>query len=801
MISQHFQPRDPTHEGGAKRPYRVLLVDDDRLQLKLSALRLRHAGFIVTTASTAREALELANSDPPDAILSDVVMGETDGFDLCRRLRDHVLLESVPILLLSAHYRDLKGRQLATQVGASALVGRTPGFDAELKALRDALGQERTSGRRLVARDVTQAHLRTNVAEVAKLAGAAKIAGDRYRALFEHADDTISVLSRSGIILEANERWSLVLGAPAAGIVGKHLLELAPRAREANGAELEAAIARGAGRVNAVAIERADGANVYLDFSISVIETSAESLVLAIGRDVTERLLAAQTLASAEEKYRSLVERMPEVVWSAAAGVVTFVTCNIESLTGFSVTEIYAADQHFWRQRVHHDDRGAFIAATRLGATDDGKLGFDLQYRWRRKDGAWVWLWHRTTANYERDGVRHTDGLVSDITQRRLLEESLRQSQKMDALGQLTGGIAHDFNNIIAVILSNSQFLIEALGENDPNVVDAQEIRLAAERAASLTRQLLAFSRKQVLQVQIVDVNLLVVGMERLLRRLLGADIQLSVSLGERLGKVRVDAGQLEQVVMNLAVNARDAMPSGGKLSIETTNVELDESTALERTNATGGYVMIAVTDTGLGMDTSTQRHIFEPFFTTKEAGSGTGLGLATCHGIVSQSGGHIAVVSAPGAGSVFKVYLPRLDASAVEPEEAPDLAAEELGGDETVLLVEDDPQLSAAIRRMLTSHGYKVLLAAPAEAAELAKRHGPGIALLLTDVVMPGLNGSQVASAVTAQVPQLKVLFMSGYTANLPLNTGSSSAVVNFIQKPFAPKALLKKLRATLDG
>jgi PAS domain S-box-containing protein len=268
------------------------LVDDDRLQLKLSALRLRQAGFTVTTASTAREALAFAIGDPPDAILSDVIMGDTDGFELCRQLREHVLLENVPILLLSAHYRDVKGRQLATHVGASALVARTPEFDAELRALHDALGQERTSEQRLVSRDVTQAHLRTNIAEMAKLAGAAKVAGDRYQVLFEHANDAISVLSRAGSILEANQRWSVLLGVPAANIVGKHLLELASPARDVNRAELDTAIARGAGRVDGVAIERPDGSRVYLDFSISVVETSAETLVLAIGRDVTEHLPA-----------------------------------------------------------------------------------------------------------------------------------------------------------------------------------------------------------------------------------------------------------------------------------------------------------------------------------------------------------------------------------------------------------------------------------------------------------------------------------------------------------------------------
>jgi PAS domain S-box-containing protein len=784
----------------AARRQRILLVDDDRIQLKLAALRLRRSGYIVTTASNAREALALATGDPPDAILSDVVMDEVDGFDLCQKLREHVLLERTPIILLSAHYADHHGRALAAKVGASALVGRSARFDAELRALEEVFGQERSSGTRLIAKDLTETHLRTSVHEMAKLANVAKVASDRYHALFENAADVIALLSRSGVVVEANRRWGIVLDVPLASIVGKHLLDFAPGASAAIGAELDAAIAYGAGGIHALAIERPHGALAYFDFSITVVDVGDESLVLAIGRDVTERVVSAWGLAAAEEKYRSLVEHMPDVVWSARAGVITFVSANIEVLTGFSAVEIYASDAHFWPQRVHHDDRESYGRATRFGLPPAGTAAFDVEYRWRRKDDSWIWLRHRTNAVCDRDGARHVDGLISDITQRKLLEESLRQSQKMDALGQLTGGIAHDFNNILAVILGNSEFLIDALGDDNPNSIDVREIKLAAERAASLTHQLLAFSRRQVLEIRATDLNVLVAGMERFLRRLIGADIRMTVGLGDRLGKVRVDPRQIEQVVMNLAVNARDAMPGGGTLTIETANLEVDPNSRAPQAGETPErYVVITVRDTGSGMDPQTQARIFEPFFTTK--GVGTGLGLATSHGIVSQSGGHIEVTSELAVGTVFKIYLPRIDVEATELELASGMVANEPRGSETILLAEDEPQLRATMVRILKSRGYRVLSGSAEEAVELAKLHGPAISALITDVVMPTISGPELARLVTAVAPQVKVLFTSGHTDHSLLTEGDLNRAANFIQKPFAPSALVGKLRRTLDA
>jgi signal transduction histidine kinase/CheY-like chemotaxis protein len=448
--------------------------------------------------------------------------------------------------------------------------------------------------------------------------------------------------------------------------------------------------------------------------------------------------------------------------------------------------------------RVHPDDQGAVMRAYQELLKDE--VLFDVEYRRQRKDGHWVWLRNRAMATYERDGIRYIEGLISDITERKRLEESLRQSQKMEAIGQLTGGIAHDFNNILASILANSHFLIEDLAAHDPRHADAQEIKIAAERAAALTRQLLAFSRRQVLEPTVIDLNSAVAGLEKMIRRLIGEDVDFSVEPGESLGSVRVDMGQLEQVIMNLVVNARDAMPTGGKLSIETSNVELDDYAAGYISAQPGSYVMIAVSDTGSGMSAETRQRIFEPFFTTKELGKGTGLGLSTCYGIVKQSGGYIWVYSEVGRGTVFKIYLPRVDAC---PDRAPKQAGTlDVSGSETVLLVEDDDRVRAAVSRMLEPRGYHVLVARNGtEAIDIVERHQGLIHLVLSDVVMPNTSGPEVVERVRARSTEVRALFMSGYTDHAVLRNGALQGGTNFIQKPFAPETLAKKVREVLDA
>jgi two-component system cell cycle sensor histidine kinase/response regulator CckA len=418
-----------------------------------------------------------------------------------------------------------------------------------------------------------------------------------------------------------------------------------------------------------------------------------------------------------------------------------------------------------------------------------------------RKDGSKIWISTSARAVTQGGKIVRYDGTFEDITERKLLEDQLRQAQKMEAVGQLAGGVAHDFNNAIGVIVGYSALLKDGLSSNETLNRYADEIDKAGHRAASLTRQLLAFSRKQVIQPTVVDLNALVAETEKMLRRLIGEDIELVLVRTPGLGRTRLDVGQVDQILMNLAVNARDAMTSGGKLVIELSNAELDETNLARRSYAKpGSYVMLSVSDTGCGMDKETQNHIFEPFFTTKGPGQGTGLGLSTVYGIVKQSEGYIWVYSEPGKGTTFKIYFPRIEAAA-EPIKRVD-ASEIPRGSETILVVEDDEAMRALTRTCLESGGYSVLDVSNGEAAIRAvTENGGAIHLMVTDVIMPGISGRQLAESVLLVRPKMKVLYISGYTADLIARQGILEKQVALLEKPFTKGALLRKVREILDG
>jgi PAS domain S-box-containing protein len=453
-------------------------------------------------------------------------------------------------------------------------------------------------------------------------------------------------------------------------------------------------------------------------------------------------------------------------------------------------------------EQVHPDDRPQLEEAAREAFR--GGAGKRIEYRMRHKDGTWRVL--ESTASPVRNAEGQVEKLVivnRDITDRKKLEEQFRQAQKMEAVGRLSGGVAHDFNNLLGVIIGYGEILQEGLPAEHALRRSADEILAAGRRAAGLTRQLLAFSRQQVLEPRVLDLNHVVRDMESMLRRLIGEDVELTSKLEAKLGTTKADPGQLEQVIMNLAVNARDAMPEGGKLIIETANTEMDELFVRRYPYPVqpGLYIRLTVSDTGSGMDPATRARIFEPFFTTKAKGQGTGLGLSMVYGVVKQSGGYIDVYSEPGLGTTFKIYLPRVD-EAIVPVKPETALSKTLRGTETVLLVEDEAALRTLTSSVLEACGYTVLEAKHGgEALDISQHHEGPIDLLLTDVVMPGISGRVLADQLVQLRPKIKVVYMSGYTGQTVGAHGILDPGSLFLQKPFTRDALARKLREAMDG
>jgi hypothetical protein len=498
----------------------------------------------------------------------------------------------------------------------------------------------------------------------------------------------------------------------------------------------------------------------------------------------------------AEASYSALVEQAPVGIYrSTPAGRFLSANAALARILGYASPEEMLALEMARDVYADPDERRRLVEQD----TYTNQVYEELEATWKKKDGTRIRVQLSVRASRDKDGrVEFYEAFARDITNQRQLEAQLAQAQKMEAIGRLAGGVAHDFNNLLTVILSYSELLLEDLPAGSADRDDVTQIRKAAQGASELTRQLLAFSRQQVLQPKVVDLNAAVSGIERLLARVLREDIKLRCVLAPEAGTIRVDPGQLEQVLMNLAVNARDAMPGGGFLTIETANVDLDAAYLQAHPLAKPGrYVMLAVTDTGVGMDTATQARIFEPFFTTKEVGKGTGLGLATVQGIVQQSGGVIWLYSEPDHGTVFKIYLPRVDEPVSQPESA---TAADTRGTETVLVAEDVTAVRAVTREMLKRYGYTVLEAADgASALEVAASVKGPIHLLLTDVVMPDLNGRDLAARLHAARPEMKVLFMSGYTDDAVVRHGILQQGIAYLQKPFTPASLAQKVRRVL--
>ena len=623
---------------------------------------------------------------------------------------------------------------------------------------------------------------------------------ERFKVFMDNTPAVTFIKDDAGRYVYVNKTFEQLLKTSTETLMGKTSFELWPKeiAKQLQHAD-EMVLATGQPTQVSQSLPMPDGGSGHWMVSTFPFQDlHGRRFLGGVAVNMTERMRAVEQLRQTEEQFRLIAENVADLI--AVLDLDGKRVYNSPSYKGIlGDPEAVRGTVSF--NEIHPDDRDRikqiFQETVRSG------VGQRAEFRFLLKDGSVRFIESQGSVIRDAKGEVAKVIVVSrDVTERRNLEQQFLQAQKMEAIGQLAGGVAHDFNNLLTIVTGYGELLLERLRPEDPLAGYVAEIQKAGNRAATLTRQLLAFSRQQVLVPQVLDLNAVIRDTEKMLKRLIGDDIDLTTHLDPKLGRVKAGHGHIEQVIMNLIVNARDAMPRGGKLTIETANVDLDQSYARAHLAVVPGpYTMLAVSDTGCGIDAETQSRIFEPFFTTKEKGKGTGLGLSTVYGIVKQNGGNICIYSELGHGTTFKIYFPRVGES-VETAKPTAALATALQGSETILLVEDEAAVRSLVRKVLQSNGYTVLEASRGdEAVEISQRHSGPIHLLVTDVVMLGMGGRELAERLESIHPEAKVLFMSGYTDDAILRHGVLEAGTAFLQKPFTPEALAVKVRNTLNG
>jgi PAS domain S-box-containing protein len=817
---------------------RLLIVEDSRTQAEQLRSLLDEAGYTVDVAYDGLQAIAALEVHPADAVLSDIVMpGEVDGFELCQRIKagPH---RDVPVVLLTS-LSDPADIIQALECGADNFIRKPyePSYLLErlrvLFTTRELRAKNRVSigmtvlfmgheitvdaGHQQVL-DLLISTFEEAVLQNRQLRQSeeelrlAKAELDRYAGVLERRLQTVLETIPDALFSVDISLGNLFYVSPGArsvfGYAAEELIadpQLWRRSIHADDlkAVLDAlghAVESRQPQAVECRFQAPQGAWRWLQLKVAAVAEGPQAGVRldGVARDITDQRHAEEELRRSEGEHRSMVEHAPLGIYrSTVEGRIVAVNQALVAMLGYESAEAVLGLSLPLDVYAIPEERNRIVK--QFADQDSARA----EVEWRRRDGTPITV--RLNVRTVRDrsgGLGSFEGIVEDVTEQRSVEEQFRQAQKMEAVGRLAGGVAHDFNNVLTVITTDADLLLGDLAPDDPRRADVEEIRDAALSAAALTRQLLAFSRKQVLQPRVLNLTEVIAALEKMLRRLIGEDVTLAFALAPDLGSVRADPGQIEQVILNLAVNARDAMPSGGQLLITTSNVDLDAVYLNGHAEATPGrHVMIEVRDTGIGMDAATQARIFEPFFTTKEIGKGTGLGLATVYGIVKQSGGFLNVYSEPGLGTAFKIYFPRTDEPADTMDGAPGTQPPR-GGHETVLVVEDDALLRKAAVAVLEKSGYRVLPAPDGHAALDLARELPGeIHLLLTDLIMPGMPGRALSEALVAIRPGVRVLFMSGYTDDTVLRNGVLEAGVAFLPKPFNASALARKVREVLDA
>ncbi|HUL00040.1 MAG TPA: PAS domain S-box protein [Nitrospirota bacterium] len=639
----------------------------------------------------------------------------------------------------------------------------------------------------------------------------------QYKALFEGSPDAILLADpETGIILDANPASCRLLLRNREDIIGLHQSKLHPSKGESTSSEIFnrhviKAKTKQALHPIEIAVLRSDGSEVPVEVMAQLVTIKGRQVLQGVFRDITERKQAEQALSVSEERLRQVV-RVSHIGIFDHDHLTDTIYWSPQQRANYGWGPDEPVTLSAFLECVHPEDRARITNEVRRAHDPVGDGLFDVEHRIIHRNGAIRWLVTRSQTFFGiQGGLRgpvRTIGAVQDITEMKFAEDEREklqaqfiQAQKMESVGRLAGGVAHDFNNMLTAIIGYSDLALQKIDPSSPLHADLEQIRQAAKRSANLTNQLLAFARKQTIAPRVLDLNEMVEEMLKMLRRLIGENIAVIWVPGPGLWHVKIDPTQVDQILANLLVNARDAIDDKGKVTIETRNVVLDKTyCAGHRGFRSGNFAMLTVSDDGCGMDQETTMHVFEPFFTTKEVGLGTGLGLATVYGIVKQNDGFINVYSEPGKGTTFKIYLPRVESSASSvPAEKPLNLAQ--GGTETILLVEDEPMILGLSKALLEELGYRVLpTKSPSEAIRLAKEHADKVHLLITDVVMPEMNGRDLAKRLQALFPGLKCLFMSGYTANAIAHQGVLDEGIHFMQKPFTLNDLAAKVNEAME-
>jgi two-component system cell cycle sensor histidine kinase/response regulator CckA len=751
----------------------VLIVEDDPGVTALEQRRLERAGYAVVTSMTAEQALAALKRAVVDLILLDFrLSGNVDGLDFYTQVKNAGF--DVPVILVTGYSNEATVIR-ALRIGVRDFVTKSVEY---LDYLPEA-----------VERVLRQVRLERQLAD----------SETRLSSLIDSAMDAIITMDADTAITLFNRAAEKMFRCPASQALGK---QISAFISASTGDTPPLAQSKGRDERSSPRIEfrgrRADGESFPIEASMSFADVSGQKFATIIARDVTERKKTEKALRDSEARFQAFMDHSPTICFvNDEDGRCLYINQQVERALGMRVGErVGKTARDIWplelAQKIEENDRKVLAARRPMGMEEtvprrDGTLTHWFVLKFPFQDGS---------------GRRLLGGVAVDISERKQLEEQLFQAQKMEAIGRLAGGIAHDFNNLLTVITGFSDILQSGMSADDASRPMVDEIKKAGDRASGLTRQLLAFSRKQVLLPQVLSLNDLMADMDKMLRRMIGEDINLVTDSSPDLGQIMADKGQIEQVLLNLVVNARDAMPQGGKLILETRNAQLDDAYAAAHPGARPGpYVMVSVSDTGCGMTAEMLSHIFEPFFTTKGEGKGTGLGLATVFGVVKQSEGTIDVYSSPGQGTTFKLYFPRLQAPAET--RGPEAVVTSLPkGTETILLVEDADPVRTLAREVLQRGGYTVLEAHDGgEALLISERYKNLIHLLVTDVVMPQLGGPALAKLLHAARPDLKVLYLSGYTDDAVFRHGLLEGETAFLQKPFAVQALARKVRDVLDS